>query len=135
MSADEVRKAAEFLGFNLPGDSFLQQARLQALAAGLEALGLQFVVPEAERLPQLNAVYVPDGVDDAAVRRRLLRSHRTDLPRRWPRHRAHQPAADRGIRLHCIHPRLRLVGSVRTDHRPNHRRVAQRYLQFCGTIL
>lgn len=35
MSADEVRKAAEFLGFNLPGDSFLQQARLQALAAGL----------------------------------------------------------------------------------------------------
>ncbi len=43
-----------------------------ALAAGLEALGLRFVVPEGERLPQLNAVYVPDGVDDAATRRRLL---------------------------------------------------------------
>ena len=44
----------------------------QALKAGLERLGLAFVVPEAERLPQLNAVYVPEGVDDAAVRTRLL---------------------------------------------------------------
>ena len=43
-----------------------------ALAAGLELLGLAFVVPESERLPQLNAVWVPDGVDDAATRRRLL---------------------------------------------------------------
>ena len=46
-----------------------------ALATGLEALGLRFVVPEAERLPQLNAVYVPEGVDDAATRRRLLNEH------------------------------------------------------------
>ena len=44
----------------------------QALKAGLERLGLAFVVPEAERLPQLNAVFVPAGVDDAAVRARLL---------------------------------------------------------------
>lgn len=43
-----------------------------ALAAGLEALGLSFVVPEAERLPQLNAVWIPAGVDDAPARRRLL---------------------------------------------------------------
>ena len=44
----------------------------EALAAGLDALGLGFVVPEDERLPQLNAVRVPEGVDEAAARRRLL---------------------------------------------------------------
>lgn len=42
------------------------------LRAGLEALGLSFVVPLEERTPQLNLVQVPDGVDEAAVRRRLL---------------------------------------------------------------
>ncbi|MEM1043254.1 MAG: alanine--glyoxylate aminotransferase family protein [Bacteroidota bacterium] len=44
----------------------------EALKAGLEALGLEYVVPEAERTPQLNMVRVPEGVDEAAVRRRLL---------------------------------------------------------------
>jgi alanine-glyoxylate transaminase/serine-glyoxylate transaminase/serine-pyruvate transaminase len=44
----------------------------EALKAGLERLGLSFVAPEAERLPQLNAVFVPEGVNDAAVRARLL---------------------------------------------------------------
>ncbi len=44
----------------------------EALRAGIEAMGLEFVVPEAERLPQLNAVSVPDGVDEAAVRAALL---------------------------------------------------------------
>ncbi len=44
----------------------------RALAAGLEILGLPLVVPAAERLPQLNAVGIPEGVDDAAVRRALL---------------------------------------------------------------
>ncbi len=43
-----------------------------ALKAGLEAMGLSFVVPENERLAQLNAVSIPEGVDDAAVRGRLL---------------------------------------------------------------
>ena len=43
-----------------------------ALAAGLEALGLSLLPPPPERLWTLNAVRVPDGVDDAAVRRRLL---------------------------------------------------------------
>ena len=50
-----------------------------ALAAGLEALGLAFVVPASERLPQLNAVWVPDGVDDAATRRRLLDEHGLEI--------------------------------------------------------
>ena len=43
-----------------------------ALRAGLEAMGLRLVVAEPDRLPQLNAVAIPAGVDDAAVRARLL---------------------------------------------------------------
>lgn len=43
-----------------------------ALKAGLEALGLKFVVAEAARLPQMNAVYIPEGVADLDTRRRLL---------------------------------------------------------------
>jgi len=42
------------------------------LRAGLEALGLGFVVREEARLPQLNTVWVPQGIDEAAVRSRLL---------------------------------------------------------------
>jgi alanine-glyoxylate transaminase/serine-glyoxylate transaminase/serine-pyruvate transaminase len=43
-----------------------------ALAAGLGALGLSLLPPPAERLWTLNAVRVPEGIDEAAVRRRLL---------------------------------------------------------------
>ncbi len=43
-----------------------------ALRDGLEGLGLSFVVPEKERLPQLNSVIFPTGTDDAAARARLL---------------------------------------------------------------
>ncbi len=42
------------------------------LARGLESLGLSLLPPPGERLWTLNAVRVPDGVDEAAVRRRLL---------------------------------------------------------------
>jgi alanine-glyoxylate transaminase/serine-glyoxylate transaminase/serine-pyruvate transaminase len=42
------------------------------LRAGLEALGIRFVVSEEARLPQLNSVWVPEGVDEAAARARLL---------------------------------------------------------------
>ncbi|TAN69952.1 MAG: alanine--glyoxylate aminotransferase family protein [Magnetospirillum sp.] len=44
----------------------------QALRTGLEAMGLGLLVAEGARLPQLNAVLVPDGIDEAAVRTRLL---------------------------------------------------------------
>lgn len=49
------------------------------LAAGLEDLGLKFVVPEAERLPQLNTVLIPEGVDDAQVRSRLLNEYNLEI--------------------------------------------------------
>jgi alanine-glyoxylate transaminase/serine-glyoxylate transaminase/serine-pyruvate transaminase len=50
-----------------------------ALRAGIEALGLELVVPEAERLPQLNAVSVPAGVDEALVRSRLLQEYGLEI--------------------------------------------------------
>ena len=50
-----------------------------ALRAGFEAMGLGLAVPEAERLPQLNVVRVPDGVDEARVRGRLLEEYQLEV--------------------------------------------------------
>jgi alanine-glyoxylate transaminase/serine-glyoxylate transaminase/serine-pyruvate transaminase len=50
-----------------------------ALHAGLEAMGLNFVVPEGQRLPQLNAIAVPEGVDEAAVRAILLSDYSLEI--------------------------------------------------------
>ena len=47
----------------------------ERLRAGLEALGLELLVPAAARLPQLNTVKIPPGADDLAVRRALLHEH------------------------------------------------------------
>jgi alanine-glyoxylate transaminase/serine-glyoxylate transaminase/serine-pyruvate transaminase len=44
----------------------------RALVAGVEAMGLSMVVPESERLPMLNSIFIPEGVQDAAVRSVLL---------------------------------------------------------------
>lgn len=44
----------------------------QLLKKGLEELGLEFVVDEQYRLPQLNMVKIPQGTDDAEARARLL---------------------------------------------------------------
>jgi alanine-glyoxylate transaminase/serine-glyoxylate transaminase/serine-pyruvate transaminase len=43
-----------------------------ALKAGLTALGIKYAAREGHQLPQLNAVLVPDGIDDATVRKGLL---------------------------------------------------------------
>jgi alanine-glyoxylate transaminase/serine-glyoxylate transaminase/serine-pyruvate transaminase len=43
-----------------------------ALKAGLAAIGVGYAAAEGHQLPQLNAVKIPDGVDDAAVRKGLL---------------------------------------------------------------
>lgn len=51
----------------------------EALKAGLARLGMELVVPEDERLPQLNAVAIPAGVDDAAVRRKLLEDYQLEI--------------------------------------------------------
>ncbi|RZR32201.1 pyridoxal-phosphate-dependent aminotransferase family protein [Vibrio vulnificus] len=49
------------------------------LKAGLEKLGFQFVVDEEYRLPQLNAIYVPEGIDEAKVRSHLLETYNLEI--------------------------------------------------------
>jgi alanine-glyoxylate transaminase / serine-glyoxylate transaminase / serine-pyruvate transaminase len=44
----------------------------RALKAGLAEIGIEFAAQEGHQLPMLNAVRIPAGVDDAAVRRQLL---------------------------------------------------------------
>jgi alanine-glyoxylate transaminase/serine-glyoxylate transaminase/serine-pyruvate transaminase len=52
-----------------------------ALQAGLEAFGLHLVVPEESRLDQITPVWIPDGIDDLAVRQALLRDYRIEIGR------------------------------------------------------
>ncbi len=51
----------------------------QALAAGLEAMGLELLVEPMSRLPQLNTVLIPDGIDEARVRQRLLGTYHIEI--------------------------------------------------------
>ena len=60
--------------------SWARHRRLHlALRAGIEAMGLGFYVKEKDRLPQLNAITVPDGVDEAEVRARLLKNYNLEI--------------------------------------------------------
>jgi len=49
------------------------------LRAGLEKLGLSYAVADEVCLPQLNAVNIPKGVDDAATRTRLLQDYNLEI--------------------------------------------------------
>ena len=49
------------------------------LVAGLKSLDLEMLVEEACRLPMLNAVKIPEGVDEADVRRRLLADYKIEI--------------------------------------------------------
>ena len=51
----------------------------QALKTGLEAMGIQFVVEESACLPQLNLITVPEGIDEAVVRNRLLNEYSMEI--------------------------------------------------------
>lgn len=51
----------------------------QLLRAGLENLGLEWVVKEQDRLPQLNTVRIPDGIDDGATRACLLNDFNLEI--------------------------------------------------------
>ena len=55
------------------------QANHEKLKVGLEQLGVGFLVAEAYRLPQLNTVRIPEGVDDAATRRALLDTYSLEI--------------------------------------------------------
>ena len=61
-------------------NSWKRHADMHAkLKAGLTEMGIQFVVDEAVRLPQLNSVWIPEGVDDAAVRAELLNTYNLEI--------------------------------------------------------
>ncbi|HEX5360731.1 MAG TPA: alanine--glyoxylate aminotransferase family protein [Fluviicoccus sp.] len=51
----------------------------QALKAGLAELGIEFVVAEDARLPQLNSIHIPGGLDDKLVRAALLQQHGIEI--------------------------------------------------------
>jgi len=51
----------------------------EQLVAGLESIGLSMAVDAEWRLPQLNSVLIPDGVDDAAVRGQLLQDFNLEI--------------------------------------------------------
>ncbi len=50
-----------------------------ALRDGLVAMGLEMLVAEKDRLPQLNAIKIPAGVDEAAARKRLLTDYNLEI--------------------------------------------------------
>ncbi|HQR50920.1 MAG TPA: alanine--glyoxylate aminotransferase family protein [Methylophilaceae bacterium] len=50
-----------------------------ALLAGLQALGLELLVEEKARLPQLNAVVVPQGLSEPQVRADMLNLHGIEI--------------------------------------------------------
>ncbi|MBT3195532.1 MAG: alanine--glyoxylate aminotransferase family protein [Candidatus Ruthia sp.] len=51
----------------------------EELKTGLEAMGINFLVDEADRLPQLNSVFIPEGADDAGVRSILLNDYNLEI--------------------------------------------------------
>ncbi len=51
----------------------------QLLRDGLEELGFEFIVPPEYRLPMLNAVKLPPGLDDAPVRAQLLNEYNIEV--------------------------------------------------------
>lgn len=46
---------------------------------GLEDMGLKLVVPEVYRLPTLTTIWVPDGIDEAKVRKQLLEDYNIEI--------------------------------------------------------
>ncbi|MHC4365615.1 MAG: pyridoxal-phosphate-dependent aminotransferase family protein [Planctomycetota bacterium] len=51
----------------------------ELLRDGLEEMGFEFLVASQFRLPMLNAVKIPDGLDDAAVRQQLLDEYNIEI--------------------------------------------------------
>jgi alanine-glyoxylate transaminase/serine-glyoxylate transaminase/serine-pyruvate transaminase len=54
-------------------------ANHRALVAGLEAMGMRMFAQGGHRLPMLNTVWIPEGVDDLKVRKFLLNEHNIEL--------------------------------------------------------
>jgi alanine-glyoxylate transaminase/serine-glyoxylate transaminase/serine-pyruvate transaminase len=54
-------------------------ANHKALRAGLSAIGIEYLAQAGYELPMLNAVAIPDGVDDVKVRRQLLKEFNIEI--------------------------------------------------------
>jgi alanine-glyoxylate transaminase/serine-glyoxylate transaminase/serine-pyruvate transaminase len=55
------------------------RAMHELLRKGLAELGIGYVSQEGHHLPMLNAVKIPDGMDDAAIRRKLLEDYSIEI--------------------------------------------------------
>jgi alanine-glyoxylate transaminase/serine-glyoxylate transaminase/serine-pyruvate transaminase len=55
------------------------RANAELLWQGLESLGLEPCVDLGHRLPTLTTVWVPEGVDELAIRRRLLNEYNVEI--------------------------------------------------------
>ena len=55
------------------------QKNHELLRDGLESLGFEFLVEKQYRLPMLNAVRIPEGVNDMEVRKRLLEEYNIEI--------------------------------------------------------
>lgn len=84
----------------------------EALVAGLDALGLKLASRPGHRLWMLNAVRVPDGVDEASVRQELLELHGIEI----------------GAGLGPLQGRIWRIGMMGVSSNPNH-------LMLCLTAL
>ena len=49
------------------------------LKKGLEEIGIKFLVDEDDRLPQLNAIHIPEGINDLESRQRLLNDFNLEI--------------------------------------------------------
>jgi len=55
------------------------QENHQLLVDGLEGMGLKMLVDKSHRLPMLNTVHCPEGVDEASIRKRLLNEFKIEI--------------------------------------------------------
>ena len=63
----------------LPARAARHQVNSDALMAGLRTLGLSPLPPPGHRLPMLNCVTLPDGIDEATMRTQLLQQYGIEL--------------------------------------------------------
>ena len=75
-----------FSGFAPPAGEWRLEARFarhqknhELLRDGLQDLGFEYLVEAQYRLPMLNAVKLPAGLDDAATRARLLNEYNIEV--------------------------------------------------------
>ena len=101
------------------------------LQDALPELGFRLVVPDGHRLPELTTAWLPDGADDATLRKALLTTYGIEVGgglgavrRQGVAHRPHGPL---GARALGHHPARRAARALRLDaRRPSARSMCSR---------